>query len=203
MAPLTYGERTRARWYLLNGIIIHMLMDGCVGVFKTNRLFAENYAKLDARYGAPLGSFTGSAVHVVSLIELLAKAPLCVLLYWAFQMRHPMRDVLEFMTCVTQAYGTVVYLGQEAISGAQHFDVDYDYSFTPHYLLYFWFAIFFGCVLYLLVPAVLGWRSFVRLQRQSTFYLRHHYSNHRSSSGTDLSRNSGQPSSRPSHLRPE
>lgn len=139
--PLTHGERTRARWYLLNGIIIHMLMDGCVGVFKTSRLFAENYAKLDKRYGDPLFTFNGATVHVVSLMELCVKGPLCVLLYWAFWTRHPMRDALEFFTCVTQAYGTVVYLGQEAISGAPNLDVDYELTFSMHYLLYFWFAI--------------------------------------------------------------
>lgn len=176
MAPLTYGERTRARWYLLNGIIIHILMDGCVGVFKTNKLFAANYAKLDKRYGDRLGEFNGSAVHVISLMELLVKGPLCVLLYWAFKVRHPMRDALEFFTCVTQAYGTIVYLGQEAISGAPNLDVDYNLTFSPRFLFYFWFAIIFGCVLYLIVPAVLGYRSYVRLCHQATFYLRHHYS---------------------------
>lgn len=173
LSPLTYGERTRARWYLLNGIIIHMLMDGCVGVFKTSRLFAENYAKLDKRYGDPLGTFNGATVHVVSLMELCVKGPLCVVLYWAFWTRHPMRDALEFFTCVTQAYGTVVYLGQEAISGAPNLDVDYELSFSMHYLLYFWFAIFFGCVLYLIVPGILGWRSYKRLVQQSAFYQLH------------------------------
>lgn len=189
MAPLTYGERTRARWYLLNGIIIHIFMDGCVGVLKTNKLLADNYAKLDKRYGDRLGTFNGSAVHVVSLAELLVKGPLCVVLYWAFKVRHPMRDALEFFTCVTQVYGTIVYLGQEAISGAHNLDVDYKLSFTLHYLFYFWFAIIFGCVLYLIVPAVLGYRSYLRLCRQATFYLRHHYS------GTDYR-------GRRSHLAP-
>ncbi|CAC9474461.1 3-Beta-hydroxysteroid-delta(8) delta(7)-isomerase [Leishmania donovani] len=176
MAPLTYEERTRARWYLLNGIVVHMFMDGCVGVFKTNPLLAENYAKVDARYASELGSLNGSAVHVVSLIELFVKGPLCVLLYWAFQVRHPMRDALEFFACVTQAYGTIVYLGQEVISGAPNLDVDHDLTFSPHHLFYFWFAVVLGCVLYLLVPAVLGWRSYVRLRNHCTFYMQHHYS---------------------------
>ncbi|KAG5508736.1 hypothetical protein JKF63_05234 [Porcisia hertigi] len=176
MAPLSHGERARARWYLLNGIIIHMLMDGCVGVFKTNQLLAVNYAKVDARYASALGSFQGSAVHVVSLMELIVKGPLCVLLYWSYQVRHPMRDALEFFMCITQAYGTIVYLGQEFISGAPNLDVDYALTFSPHYLFYFWFASIFGCVLYLLVPTVLGWRSYVRLRNHSEFYMQHSYS---------------------------
>ncbi|CAD2212677.1 3-beta-hydroxysteroid-delta(8),delta(7)-isomerase [Angomonas deanei] len=145
-------------------------MDGCVGVFKTNRLFAQNYAKLDKRYGDVLGTFNGSAVHVVSLMELFVKGPICVLLYWAYVTRHPSRDALEFFTCVTQAYGTVVYLGQEAISGAINLEVDYQLSFSPYHLLYFWFAIFFGCVLYLIVPSILGWKSYLRLVKSTQFY---------------------------------
>lgn len=173
MQPLSYGERTRARWYLLNGVIIHILMDGCVGVFKTSRLFAENYAKIDRRYGDPLGSFRGSAVHVVSMGELFVKGPVCILLYWAFQTRHSSRDALEFFTCVTQAYGTVVYLGQEFVSGLENFDVDRELSFTPHFIVYFWFAIFFGCLLYLVFPAILGLRSYRRLVRQSKYAMEH------------------------------
>lgn len=176
LKPLTYGERTRARWYLLNGLIIHIFMDGCIGVFKTNKLFADNYAKLDKRYGDPIGVFNGSAVHVVSLMELLVKGPLCVVLYWLFLTRNPMRDGLEFFTCVTQAYGTIVYYGQEIITGAKNLDVDYKLTFTPHYLLYFWFAIFFGCVLYLVVPSYLAYRSFIRIRNEALFYQRHHYS---------------------------
>lgn len=165
---LTYGERARARWYLLNGLIIHILMDGCVGVFKTSRLFALNYAKLDHRYGAALGTFQGSAVHVVSLCELFLKGPLCVLLYFLFYTHgagRGWREVAEFFTCVTQAYGTVVYLGQEAISGGTNLEVDWALDFSAYHILYFWFAIFFGCLLYLIVPCVLGARSAVRLAR--------------------------------------
>ena len=162
LVSLSSGERMRARWYLLNGVFIHILMDGMVGVFKVEPLFAKNYNKLDRRYGSDIGTFQGSAVHIISLMELFVKGPLCLLLYRAYHRGSAYRDVLEFFTCVTQAYGTVVYLGQEAISGAQNFDVDYNLSFTVHYLIYFWFAVFIGCVLYLIVPSYLG---FVCLKR--------------------------------------
>jgi hypothetical protein len=160
---LSYGERHLARWYLLNGVVIHILMDGLVGVFKANRLLAENYAKLDKRYGEDIGSFNGSVVHLVSAIELVVKGPICLLLYRAYHRNSPNRDALEFFTCITQVYGTVVYLGQEAISGAPNLDVDYGLTFSAHYLLYFWFAVVFGSVLYVAVPAYLGWRAYCRL----------------------------------------
>ncbi|ESL11530.1 hypothetical protein TRSC58_00716 [Trypanosoma rangeli SC58] len=159
----TFYERMRARWYLLNGVVIHILMDGLVGVFKASTLLSRNYAKIDKRYGARLGSFEGSAVHVISLMELCVKGPLCILLYRAYQTRSPHRDALEFLSCVTQAYGTVVYLGQEVISGMPHLDVDHNLEFTPQYLLYFWFAIVFGCLLYLVIPCWWGWEAYTRL----------------------------------------
>lgn len=161
--PLTFAERIRARWYLLNGIVIHILMDGLVGVFHMNKLFAQNYAKLDKRYGEPLGTFNGSTVHIVSAMELFVKGPICILLYRAMHRGSKHRDVLEFFTCVTQVYGTIVYLGQEAISGAPNLDVDYNLTFSFHFLLYFWFAVVFGCLLYIVVPIVLGWKSYQRL----------------------------------------
>jgi hypothetical protein len=164
-AKLSYRDRMLARWYLLNGVIIHMLMDGLVGVFKVNKYFAVQYGMLDRRYGDPLGEFNGSAVHIVSLLELLVKGPICVLLYYCIHKGSRHRDALEFFTCITQAYGTVVYLGQEAISGGKNFDVDWKLEFTFHYIFYFWFAVVFGCVLYLIVPAIVGWRVYNRIVR--------------------------------------
>ncbi|ORC89955.1 putative 3-Beta-hydroxysteroid-delta(8), delta(7)-isomerase [Trypanosoma theileri] len=166
---ISFHERSRARWYLLNGVVIHILMDGLVGVFKVNTLLAKNYAKLDVRYGTELGDFTGSAVHVISLMELCIKGPVCILLYRAYQTHSPHRDALEFFSCVSQAYGTIVYLGQEIITGMPHFDVDYNLEFTPHYLLYFWFAIVFGCVLYLIIPCLWGWQAYKRLVSASSY----------------------------------
>eukprot|EP00658_Telonema_sp_P-2_P001736 TRINITY_DN10655_c0_g1_i1.p1 TRINITY_DN10655_c0_g1~~TRINITY_DN10655_c0_g1_i1.p1 ORF type:complete len:179 (+),score=48.52 TRINITY_DN10655_c0_g1_i1:105-641(+) len=84
LVALTASERMRARWYLLNGVIIHILMDGMVGVFKVEPLFAKNYNKLDRRYGSAIGTFEGSTVHIVSLLELFVKGPLCILLYRAY-----------------------------------------------------------------------------------------------------------------------
>ncbi|EKF39759.1 3-Beta-hydroxysteroid-delta(8), delta(7)-isomerase, putative [Trypanosoma cruzi marinkellei] len=165
---LTFYERMRARWYLLNGVVIHIFMDGLVGVFKASTLLARNYAKIDKRYGAALGNFEGSAVHVVSLMELFVKGPLCILLYRAYQTHSRHRDALEFFSCVTQAYGTVVYLGEEILSGMPHLDVDHNWEFTPHYLLYFWFAVVFGCLLYLFIPCWWGWEAYKRLVAASS-----------------------------------
>lgn len=164
---LSKGERMRARWYLLNGAIIHILLDGLVGAHKINPLMVRSYNRLDARYGFEVGNFDGALVHIVSAVELYLKGPVCLALYYAFHRGSPHRDVLEFFTCVTQAYGTIVYLGQEALSGMPHFDVDYELTFSLYHLLYFWFAVVIGCVLYLLFPTYLGYRSYMRIVEAS------------------------------------
>ncbi|SYZ64323.1 3-Beta-hydroxysteroid-delta(8) (plasmid) [Leishmania braziliensis MHOM/BR/75/M2904] len=109
-----------------------MLMGDCASVFEANPLLAENCAKLDTRYANDLDSVNYSVVHVVSLMVLLVKGPLCVLLYWLFQVRHPMRDALEFFTGATPVYGTIVHLSQEAISGTPILGVDYDLIFSRY-----------------------------------------------------------------------
>lgn len=163
VVKLAASKRMLARWYLLNGVIIHILMDGLVGVYKANQPFATQYAKLDKRYGADVGTFLGSAVHIVSAMELFVKGPLCILLYIAYHHNLSIRDPLELITCATQIYGTVVYLGQEWLTGGHNFDVDWNLTFSMHYLLYFWFAVFFGCLLYFVVPGILGYWCFTRI----------------------------------------
>lgn len=175
LRPLRLGERLRSRWYLFNGIVIHAYLDGLVGFFKVNPLMAANYAKIDRRYGADVGSFQGSTVHVLCLLELFIKSFMCIFLYWAFQNRHPARDALELLVCATQVYGTVMYIGQEIISGGRNLELDYFFTFSLHYTVYFWFAVVFGCALFILVPLLLGYWSFQRLCNQVMFYQRHHY----------------------------
>eukprot|EP00744_Colponema_vietnamica_P018686 GILI01026376.1.p1 GENE.GILI01026376.1~~GILI01026376.1.p1 ORF type:complete len:245 (+),score=53.97 GILI01026376.1:43-777(+) len=171
---LSASERMRARWYLLNGAIIHILMDGLIGVFKTNSLMAANYKKIDIRYSEPLGNYNGSAVHVISLCELLIKGPICLILYRMYYRGSAHKELFEFFTCVTQMYGTVVYLGQEFVSGCPNLDVDWHLTFSLHHLVYFWFAIAIGCILYFLVPGYLGYQCYKRILRSEKHWLNSH-----------------------------
>lgn len=171
---LSPSERMRARWYLLNGAIIHILLDGLVGVFKTNPLMAANYAKLDKRFGEDIGSFRGSTVHIVCSVELFLKGPICLLLYRMYHRGSAHRELVEILTCITQIYGTVVYLGQEFVSGFTNFDPDWALTFSLHHLVYFWFAIAIGCILYIIVPGYLGLKSYQRLLRSERAWLRSH-----------------------------
>lgn len=160
---LSRADRMLARWYLLNGVIVHSLLDAGIGVFKVDPYLAKHYALVDRRYAASLGDSNAAAVHVVTILELVLKGPVCVALYYCMHRGSPHRDALELFTCVTQVYGTFVYLGQELLTRGRDLDVDWKLEFTFHHIFYFWFAVIFGCVLYLIIPAIVGWRTYKRL----------------------------------------
>jgi hypothetical protein len=149
-------------------VVIHILLDGMTGVYKLNPVFTEQYAELDKRYGAPIGSFLGSAVHVISALELFVYGPLCVYLYMAYHKRYPSRDAVELVVCVCQLFGTIVYLGQEVISGMTSMEVDWDFTFTYRMLKNFWFAVVIGNSIWLIVPTYLGVKSFNRIVAAAT-----------------------------------
>ena len=160
---LSKCDRWKARWYLLNGAVIHILLDGMTGVHKLNPTFARQYAEIDGRYGAALGSFEGSAVHVISALELYVYGPMCLWLYYLYHRGLPQRDALEFATCIAQLYGTIVYAGQEIISGMTLTQCDRNLTFSMAMLKNFWFAFVLGNTIWVIIPSWLGYEAWNRL----------------------------------------
>jgi hypothetical protein len=166
-APLSAGQRRLARWYLLNGVVIHVMLDGLVGIYQVNAPFAKQYAIIDKRF-ADTTTDAGAAVHVLSLVELLVMGPMCLLLYVLYQRRHAARDVTEVALCTMQFLGTVVYVGAElARKTYDSFQVDWELSFTPHYLVYFWSVMFFTA-LYFVLPLYFGVAAALRIVKVQT-----------------------------------
>ena len=166
-ASLTAAQRRIARWYLVNGVICHIVMDGLVGVWKLNPLFAAQYARIDKRFAMPVGEYDAGAVHTAMGIELYVKGPLAIYLYYCYHAGRPERDVVEVVTGVTQAYGTLVWLLPDVLSrGAKgNFAVDWRLTFSFHHLVYFWFSVVAaGAVLYVAVPLYLAWGAGSRLR---------------------------------------
>ena len=160
---LTPYERRVARWYLINGALIHVLLDGLAGGFKVNKFLAAQFHRLDSRYAEPVGEKYASALFLISALELFLKGPVCLYLYACYHRRLPARDVVEVFTCVTQVYGTFIYIGQECLTGFTAWDVDWGLTFSFHHLIYFWFAVFFAVGLYGVVPTYLGYKAALRI----------------------------------------
>jgi hypothetical protein len=160
--PLSLRDHRAALWYLLNGTVIHILMDGLVGAFHVLPLMNENYEKLDLRFTRPWGDERGSCILSVSLMELFVKGPLCILLFHAYHTRKSYTDALELLVCALQLYGCIMFSGTELLHGMSNLPVDWNLEFTKEHLLHFWFAFVVCEPIWIVVPIWLGWRAFQR-----------------------------------------
>jgi hypothetical protein len=159
-AALSSFDAWRARWYLLNGVIIHFYLDGLIGAYKVNKTLASQYAILDKRYNdhGPLGQ----TLHVISVIELALYMPACVWLYWAFWKGKAYRASLEVFVASFQLYGTLIYILTEAMNEFKSFTywnrrAEY---WDLNVIFYLYFAVFVGVALWIIVPLWLIYCAF-------------------------------------------
>ena len=159
-----------AHWYLMTGIFFHILLDGLSGLLQINGLMSQQYARLDKRYVLPF-QHEGLVVHLVSILEMLIMAPLCLSIYigyYQYSNKSAMNKQdkkkgllwvhsLEIIVSCLQLIGVFFYNGQELIhivrdDGLQMFDVDYNLQFTLDYIFYFWFGTVFCQLIWIIVP---------------------------------------------------
>ena len=160
------ADRRSANWYLANGAIIHIAMDGLTGGYGCLPLMNDNYEKLDNRangWGAVgTNGLTEDAVSVAYVVfrsELYIMAPLCFLTYIAHYARSPYRPSLAIVTLSAQLWGTVMFVGPEILTGCKNMvpvgvDGCLSAGTTPYELLYFWFAVGAN-VLWIVVPLLM------------------------------------------------
>lgn len=160
---LTANERRAARFWLLNGVVVHVVFDGFVGAYKTNEILFEQYTMVDSRYAADPSTAQGATVYVLSLIELYVMGPVCVWLYHLYHQGSPARDVVEVLAAAMQMFGTVIYIGCEIATGGHSLLVDRGFALTFDHVVYFWFAVVFCCALWIVVPGSYLCASFGRI----------------------------------------
>lgn len=169
-----------AHWYLINGIFFHLLLDPLSGLFQMTDLMSIQYGKLDERYIKPFDN-EGLIVNLVSLLELVLMAPICLYIYYGYYKyfgRKNKKNVtntntkrgilliysLEIIVSTLQLVGTFFYDGQELIhiirgDGKEVVDIDYNLTFTFHYIFYFWFGVVIAQLPWIFVPIYMIKRS--------------------------------------------
>lgn len=156
-----------ARWYLLNGLIIHFLLDGTSGVWQWWTIMGNEYLKLDKRFEEPLSGI-GIMATMATQMELIVMFPLCMIAYYAYRCHvlnfngktavyPPWVYVLEVMVACFQLCGTWFYNGTEVVhiilrTGVESVPVDWKLEFTLDYIVYFWFAFVFCPIIWVIVP---------------------------------------------------
>eukprot|EP01060_Flectonema_neradi_P002445 TRINITY_DN114_c6_g1_i2.p1 TRINITY_DN114_c6_g1~~TRINITY_DN114_c6_g1_i2.p1 ORF type:complete len:258 (+),score=28.72 TRINITY_DN114_c6_g1_i2:42-815(+) len=173
---LSDKDSVKAGWYLFNGTIIMMLMDGFAGGLQAVPLLSPQYLKVDARYVClfflPLTPCTtrkhrhlffkknryadkDSSAVMIAYIEIFMQTPACLITYLCYCWNHPLKYPMEIVTCTLHFMGTVAFAGPVILSDFEHVYVDRNFEFTPDHLVFFWFA--FGInTMWIIVPFLLG-----------------------------------------------
>lgn len=146
--PLSNRDRLVASWFLMNGAVIHIFMDGLIGVYRLCPPFQRHYAKLDDRYGK--GDAT---VDNISLLELYLYGPAALALYYAYHNRRAWRYPLEIVVSCFQLYGAILFVFTEAWYGGIHIPVDWKFEFHFDHILYFWFGFLIANGIWFVVPS--------------------------------------------------
>jgi cholestenol delta-isomerase len=151
-------DKLVAAWYLFNGVIIHIFLDGLVGFAGFVPYLREKYWALDQRY-----QHKESSVMMISLVELFIMGPLCVLLFHAYTRNKPWKDPLELIVCSIQIMGTIVFTGAEMWEGFPHIPTDFEFSFTAEKVVYFWIFFVMANILWIVLPLNLLWTAFFNI----------------------------------------
>lgn len=144
---LSCKDRLIGWWMLLNGVYIHILMDGLTGFMDRVPSLGALYHILDNRY-----QLHEIHLDIISCSELVIYAPICIACYIAIHRRSNIRYPLQIIASIFQLFGTIIYVGAEVFTGLKHVPVDRELSFTPFYLLYFWFACVFCNFQWIWIP---------------------------------------------------
>ena len=113
----------RAGWYLWNGVICHVMMDGMAGGHWGLDLMDQNYRILDKRFNWHLEQSSPGAPHpgdaanalLVTQVELWVHAPLCIAAYVAIKNGYATARAWELLALSFQLFGAIVFLGPELV----------------------------------------------------------------------------------------
>merc|ERR1712086_419652 len=178
------GSSSRtANWFLLNGCIIHVAMDGLTGGFHALPALDNAYRQLDNRfnYPDPTGSSEDAyaAAKVVVSLELFLMAPMCLITYYGCLRKRIWSNEMVMLTAFLRLIGTIVFIVPEFITGCKNLSpfglesCETRFKTVPegttlyYHMLYFGFAVGANIV-WIVVPAKLmldAWCSNCALKR--------------------------------------
>lgn len=183
---LSSGDYMASRWYLMNGLIYHSLMDPICGFMQNWSLMTKQYSYLDTRFAHPYNVGSEAATLTVWL-EGAVMCPLCVIIFIGYRYILPRYRnkngswnkgeyskiiwiyCLEFIVLLCQSLGTYFFYGAEFIllltkqnthmPYAKHIN-ELDFDLWENF--YFWFGTVFMVGVWIVIPIIL----MVRAQRE-------------------------------------
>eukprot|EP01096_Ripella_sp_DP13-Kostka_P006319 TRINITY_DN2265_c0_g1_i1.p1 TRINITY_DN2265_c0_g1~~TRINITY_DN2265_c0_g1_i1.p1 ORF type:complete len:257 (-),score=145.04 TRINITY_DN2265_c0_g1_i1:39-758(-) len=146
-----------ALWFLFNGAIIHITMDGLTGGYHFLKLLDNHYTKLDQRFRDD-----ETTSWLITQVELFIMAPLCLLTYRAIVKASSWKYPFIILTSTFQLIGAIFFFFSEVVSGFKNVPIDRNLEFTFDHILYFWFG--YGAnLIWIVIPVAFIINSFVQI----------------------------------------
>lgn len=175
---LSPKDRRIANWYLCNGAVFHIFMDGLTGEYGLGGILTTNYRQLDARF---LMEPTDPTIWICVNCEIFIMAPLCFALYRAIHQGLPSRRPLELIVCTLHLFGLIFFCGCEILQGCVHIPSHdpvggkngpclSNINWTENQFTFFWFGFVICNLVWLFTPLYLLKSSFdhiVHKQKES------------------------------------
>eukprot|EP01137_Pigoraptor_chileana_P035238 Opistho-2@28965 len=159
-ARLGFGGKLVAFWFLFNGAIIHIFLDGLVGLVHRMPVLSELYNVLDKRYHGH-----DPSVVLISALELFFMGPACLLLFYAILQNKSYRHPLQIIVCAVQVMGTYIFTGDEILVGFKDIPTDFEYTFTTDKVIFFWIFFVFANTLWVVLPTGLMLKSYYEISK--------------------------------------
>ncbi|CAD8169144.1 unnamed protein product [Paramecium octaurelia] len=151
-------------WFLVNGYLIHLYMDGLAAYFEYSKTTHYLYSQMDARFLRD-----DKMVAIVSLGETFVMGPLCIviaLLYKSTKLEHNLlREVLILVVSAFQICGTVVFCAQPVWAGfIEQCGAEGCFTFSIFNIFFFWFSFVFCDSIWIWQPIKEIVKSYRRLE---------------------------------------
>lgn len=143
---LSAGMKRSAGWYLWNGVIFHIMMDGMAGGHWGNKLMDANYRLLDRRFN-PGQAHPGDQALACLMVnmELFGHSVLCFITYIGMVTGAVWACEMEIATLMLQLVGMIVFVGPDYMTGCMNM-VPHNVSgcipgFSSYEFFYYWFGV--------------------------------------------------------------
>ena len=149
-SKLRASESLAAGWFLWNGAIIHLAMDGLVGGYHNWPLMDKSYRILDRRANDDVPESQGGPPYGQAMItwtifncELFIHSSLCFISYVGIVRRAPWRQPFEIMALTWQLVGAVLFIVPELLAGCANLVPQGKEYCIPGFSI---FELFYWCV---------------------------------------------------------
>lgn len=167
---MTKYEIYAAGWYLWNGCICHVMLDGMAGGNWGNHLMNANYRLLDLRFnwedrgtaGGPHASDVAAALTVTQT-ELWCHSTLCLFAYVGYCRDSAWKQEIGILALAFQLFGAIVFVGPEFLTGCINMVPHNEYNCMPdtgslYNLFYFYFGVGANFV-WVVIPVYMIWEA--------------------------------------------